>query len=432
MIEELNKNIETEISILREVSSYIKRIETVKDEYEKNMLSDAINSLTQNLKLINNSIPAILKEVSLAKPLTNIQATNLEKITYKSSISSMEVTMVPRDREKFLQELSISEALIKKLRKKVTIEKEKNEEFKASRGYLRLSNKFFLETSSSFVKKGYFRPLAIDLKKANIDILFEAYVAMMFLTSFLSIFAGIIIASILLFFNVGITAPFLIPYSGNLLIRALQVVWIPFVTPVLVFVSLYWYPSTEKASLEKRIDQEIPFAVIHMSAISGSGIEPTQIFRIIGLSKEYPFLRKEIRKVLNQINIYGYDLVTALNNTSKSTPSNKLAELFAGLSTVISSGGSLKEFFEKRSETLLVAYRLEREKYTKLAETFMDMYISIVIAAPMILMLLLIMITVSGFSTGLSPQLVTILIVLAIALINVVFITFIHIKQPSY
>jgi len=105
-----------------------------------------------------------------------------------------------------------------------------------------------------------------------------------------------------------------------------RVIWIPFVFPVVVYLLLYYYPSTERNSLAKKIEQELPFAVIHMSAISGSGIAPAEIFKIIGLSKEYPYLRKEVRKVLNQINIYGYDLVTSLNNVSKTTPSSRLTE----------------------------------------------------------------------------------------------------------
>ena len=102
------------------------------------------------------------------------------------------------------------------------------------------------------------------------------------------------------------------------------------------------------------------------------------------------------------------------------------------LSSTISSGGSLNEFFEKRAETLLTEYRLEREKFTRVAETFMDIYISIVIAAPMILMLLLIMISISGISIGFTTQQMTLLIILIISAVNVLFIGFLQIKQPSY
>ena len=171
-----------------------------------------------------------------------------------------------------------------------------------------------------------------------------------------------------------------------------------------------------------------------MSAISGSGIQPSEIFRIIGLSREYPYLRKEIRKVINQINLYGYDLVTALNNSSSVTPSEKLAELFSGLSTTITSGGDLSKFFEKRSETLLAEYRLTREKYVKTAETFMDIYISVVIAAPMILMLLFVMLSIGDFGSGLGLTIgrLTFFVIAILTLINTVFLTFLHLNQPTY
>ena len=89
-------------------------------------------------------------------------------------------------------------------------------------------------------------------------------------------------------------------------------------------------------------------------------------------------------------------------------------------------------FFDKRAETLLNDYRLEREKYSKTAETFMDIYISIVIAAPMILMLFLIILTVGSFDVGLSTGQLTFLIIGVTVAINVAFLIFLHLNQPSY
>ncbi len=169
-----------------------------------------------------------------------------------------------------------------------------------------------------------------------------------------------------------------------------------------------------------------------MGSISGSGVEPTQIFRIVGLSKEYPHTKGEIRKVINQINVYGYDLITALKNIARITPSQKLSELLGGMASAITSGGNMRTFFEKRAETLLLNYRIERENFTKVAETFMDLYISIVIATPMILLLLLVMISVSGIGVGLGVNQMTLLIIFIVAIVNIVFLWILSIRQPSY
>ena len=92
----------------------------------------------------------------------------------------------------------------------------------------------------------------------------------------------------------------------------------------------------------------------------------------------------------------------------------------------------MRTFFEKRAETLLLNYRIERENFTKVAETFMDLYISIVIATPMILLLLLVMISVSGIGVGLGVNQMTLLIIFIVAIVNIIFLWILSIRQPSY
>jgi flagellar protein FlaJ len=168
-----------------------------------------------------------------------------------------------------------------------------------------------------------------------------------------------------------------------------------------------------------------------MSAISGSMIEPSKIFQILISTREYPHLQKELVKLMNEMNLFGYDLVTALKIMASRSPSKKLSELFNGLATTLTSGGNLRAFFDKRAESLLFDYRILREKYTKSAETFMDIYISVVIAAPMVMMLLLMMMKISGLGISLSTSMITLIIISAVSIINLGFIVFLHLRQPE-
>ena len=61
----------------------------------------------------------------------------------------------------------------------------------------------------------------------------------------------------------------------------------------------------------------------------------------------------------------------------------------------------------------------------------MDIYISAVIAAPMILMLLLMMMRISGLGISLSTGMISLIMILAVSLINILFLAFLHIKQPE-
>ena len=257
-----------------------------------------------------------------------------------------------------------------------------------------------------------------------------SYISIILFSTFLSIIASVFIIIFFLFFNIGANLPIISLTSKGIGERLIKTFWILFIIPLGTFVFVYFYPSLEKKSLGSKINKELPFATIHMSAISGSLVEPSNIFKIIITTRDYPHLQREFTKLINQINVYGYDLATALRNVAFNSPSTKLAELFNGLATTINSGGDLPTFFEKRAETLLFEHRIEKEKETKSAETFMDIYISVVIAAPMILMLLLMMMSISGLS-WLSPSMITVIMILGVSITNIVFITFLHLKGSS-
>ena len=214
-------------------------------------------------------------------------------------------------------------------------------------------------------------------------------------------------------------------------LRALKLIWILIAFPIAGFFISYVYPSLDRRAYESQIDAELPFATINMAAISNSLINPVKIFEIIISSGEFPNVKKEFTKLMNHINVHGYSVVNALTITAYSSPSKKMSELLSGLATTINSGGDLTRFFETRAETLLFDYKLKREKETKTAETFMDLYISIVIAAPMIFMLLLMIMKISGLGISLPTSTITLMMVGGVAMINIFFLIFLHFKKTD-
>lgn len=297
--------------------------------------------------------------------------------------------------------------------------------------YVKMSSRLFYNFSTSLLKKGMFVDLKRDMIKGNVDFVPAAYISMIFFSTLLSVVFSIFIVIFLLFFNIAATPPFISAVEESVSERLLKTFWIIFALPVGTFLFTYFYPSMERKSLERKIDYELPFATIHMSAISNSMIEPSKIFGILVSTGEYPTLSKELIKLQNEINVYGYDLVTALRHRSYNSPSKKLAELFNGLATTITSGGNLPVFFDKRSQSLLFEHRIDMEKQGKAAETFMDIYISVVIAAPMVLMLLLMMMSISGLGITLSPSMISLMMILVVSLINILFLALLHLRQPD-
>ncbi|OIO81751.1 hypothetical protein AUJ84_00495 [Candidatus Pacearchaeota archaeon CG1_02_32_132] len=427
MLDELRANIETEEKLAVELVNFLNKAEYANSN-ERELILGMVNSLKNRLKLVNGAVSNLVLHVSLAKKFNDVKRANFKEIEEENK----RVSINKKDSVRYEHELRISKDLIRRLNKKRAHETVARDNYRGAGLYSRFANGFFLNTSQKWLKRGDFKSLISDLKKSNLNILSSTYISLMIMSTVIGFLFGIVLTTVLVFVGVSSSFPFIGLYDGGYLFRLLKLSWLVLVIPLGTWFSLYLYPGAEKRSVGSRIDQELPFVVIQMGSISGSGIEPVEIFKIIGTSEDYKCAGKEIIKLLNQINIYGYDLVTALNNVSRTTPSIKLSELLGGLSTTISSGGDLGTFFEKRADTLLNEYALEREKFTKVAETFMDIYISVVIATPMILLLLLVMISVSGISLGVDINVMSFLIIFVVAIVNVLFLIFLHLKQPNY
>jgi flagellar protein FlaJ len=398
---------------------------------EKVFVENEINSLKKSILNLNNSFFEKVKRVNLLKipSLEKIPNTNLVPVRNLNSSLKSEVPQTFSNSFFNFESELLSIKRIKKDRKKEKIINPKVDLSKNS--YSLFSNKLFSKFSRQILEKGFFNHLNKDLSNAGFRPIATNYLSISILSTLIIFLISIFFSFIYLFVEFSLSLPFLSLYNGDLFSRALQIFWIVLVFPFMSFLLIIFYPKLEAKSRASQIDQELPFVAINLAAISGSLLEPTKIFEILILNKEYPNVEKEFVKLINEVNIFGHDLVTALYHASRRSPSKKLSDLFNGVAVTLTSGGDLSNFFSKRAETLLFDYRLEREKNTKLSETFMDIYISVVIAAPLIFMLLLMMMKISGFGVSFSSSAISLITVSVVSAINLGFLLFLHLKQPS-
>lgn len=422
--------------IVEEIKNLNKEMEKNSDRQEKELIITQIDSLKESLKKFNSNLKKDLSVLALVAPMRGERVKQpMFKPIKPIEKKAMEFIKEGKQTKKDKAELEEFEKETIKRIKEVSEKEKKEKKTKAKRtqasSYVRTSNQFFSGFSEKLLRKGFFKNLKRDLVRGNMYFITKSYVSVILFTTFLSLIASFFIFGFFLFFNFGVMYPFITFANQSIMSRLMNTFWIIFVIPIATFFIVYIYPKLERKSIETKISQELPFATIHMASISESMIEPTNIFRIMITTEDYPNLKKEFIKLINQVNVFGKDLVSALRESAFNSPSRKLAELYDGLATTITSGGDLSDFFEKRSQTLLFDYRLEKEKKTKSAETFMDIYISVVIAAPMILMLLLIMMRVSGLGISLSTGMISLVMVLGVSFVNVLFLVFLQMKSQT-
>lgn len=426
-ITDLKKNITSEIKVLREIRIAQMSLKNAKGT-DKVELESHIKTLKLFLGKTREDVITALEGTKSIPPLIHVTE---EEIESGPGVSLREIKRENKEEEEYIKRefSTIEKQTIKRLKKKEEIQLTKKE--KKPSGYVKSASKTFAKTARRLIARGYFKSLERDLIRANMEFVLTSYVSMMFYSIMWSIFIGAAITLFFLFFSISPQLPIIMRAGEDIMSRLPKVIWIFLVVPIGTYAAMYFYPALERKSEEVKINHELPFATIHMAAISGSMIDPTKIFKIIVETHEYPSITKEFTKLLNQINVYGYDLVGGLRNSAFNSPSRKLADLYNSLAIAITSGGNLPDFFDKRANSMLFEHRLEKEKEAKAAETFMDIYISVVIAAPMVLMLLLMMLKIGGLGLSLSTNTITISMILGVVVINIFFLAFLHLKHSG-
>lgn len=411
LIKDLKDNLGQQKNILAEVKSFF----GIKYLGNEKVVSIRIKELINSIHKLNKRIPNVLDEIIVPKAM------------HRQVLGAPEIS-IKKDRH--FGELE--KETLKRLKKEAEIIKKEKEYKKIIKedSYAKLANKFFSKYSKKLAEKDSFKTLQVDLEKSNLMYLFPTYISIILFTTILAAIIGVIFFIFFMFFSLQPTLPIIKPVE-DIGLRALKLIWILIAFPIAGFLISYLYPSLDRKSYETQIDSELPFAVINMAAISNSLLNPVKIFEIIISSGEFPNVKKEFTKLLNHVNVHGYSIVNALRITAHSSPSKKMSELLGGLATTINFGGDLTQFFETRAETLLFDYKLKREKETKTAETFMNLYISIVIAAPMIFMLLLMVMKISGLGISIPTSTITLMMVGGVAMINVFFLIFLHLKKTD-
>jgi pilus assembly protein TadC len=390
MIDEIKGNIQKEKELIQQLKTLID--EKKKSPGQAEFYNKSILSIIELLDSSNRSIPDLLEE--------------------KRSASLSGASVNKKEKERIMGELNIEEDLLKSIKKKEKIEGKK-EAMKIG-GFSKTASRIFSNIAFSLKDREFFAKLKNNLKKSNMPYLLANYVSMVLLMTLISLIVSLLIAGFLIINGqIGFGLAFL-------------------ALPIIVFFFAFFYPSSQSSSIEGKIEDELPFAIIHMAAISGSGVTPLHIFQIIAQSGEYPAISIEMRKIINQINLYGYNLVNALRNTAKSTASQRLADLLNGIATTISSGGNLRDYLDKNASDTLTDYKLRRRRYTTISETYADIYTGLLIAAPMIFMIILVLVNVLGGGiSGMSPEVLSYIGIGAIVVLNIAFIVFLEISQPK-
>jgi flagellar protein FlaJ len=290
----------------------------------------------------------------------------------------------------------------------------------AVEGYKRLSMRLFGRLAEGS-EKG-FESLGPHLRGAGMYMLLKAYVAMVYMSTavaYLSALAITLLVSMLL--------------VEDFVMLVYYVMFIPVLAASIVFMVMYIYPSHRSRNVAKSIDNNLPFALIHMDSIASSGIPTEHMFELLGSLREYGEISRQAGLVVRNIKTLGMSSVSAINDVAGRTPSPAFKQVLTGISSTVTKGGNLTGFLREMSEKNLFEYRLRREKYVKTLSTFADIYTAVMIAAPLMMLSVLVMMNIIGGDImGMTiPGMISLMTYVIVPLMNVAFLAFIHMSYPG-
>ncbi|MBI2667450.1 type II secretion system F family protein [Candidatus Woesearchaeota archaeon] len=337
-----------------------------------------------------------------------------EEIKERASIYEEAKISIPKANAQYIK------GLAKKRSKKKEIQIPDYTLYRTTR-YGKISN-LFMENLSIYLSDkypGFFISMYKSLKSSGIPILSKTFVSMILFSSAIAF-----ILSFLAFFLI---------FNSLSVISVINSLLLAVFFSCFIFIALFYYPNVLSNNRRRKIKNDLPFVIVHMAAVAGSGAQPIAMFNLILTSGEFKGVEGEIKKIVNYVNLFGYNLSTSLKLVALTTPSKEFREFLNGLVTTIETGGDLKEYLNAKANEAITTYRLDRKKYVASLSTYSDIYVGVLIAAPLLFFATLAIIQVLGGSIfGLTVNAISIVgTFVVIPLLNIFYLLFVNIMQPE-
>ncbi|OLS25433.1 MAG: hypothetical protein HeimC2_18890 [Candidatus Heimdallarchaeota archaeon LC_2] len=255
---------------------------------------------------------------------------------------------------------------------------------------------------------GFFEPrldrfdqLRKNLRKAGMDISLRMYLSMAVFYSIITAVLVTLLVGILKFFIDVIPIPF-IPISGIL-------------TGVIIYIIILIIPGTKIGERKRKFDASLPTAASYMAAMSSAGVNPDEIFYSLSRDEIGLFISQDAKKISRDIKIFGLDIIRALENAARRSPSPKYATFLEGINATNTSGGDLQSYFENSSKTLMRDKVQTEKAFIEILGLFAELFLVACIVTPTFGVVLIAMVALQGTMT--HTALFTIILAVSLVII---------------
>ena len=188
-------------------------------------------------------------------------------------------------------------------------------------------------------------------------------------------------------------------------------------------------PKSKAKARKKKIDSNLSYAVNFISAMASAGVTPTEIFKSLSKQEIYSEIMEEAAWIYRDVDLLGYDILTAIKLNIERTPSERFKEFLQGMVVTVTSGGSLKTYFMHKADQYMWENRQAQKQMMETLGIMAESYVTAAVAGVLLLLIVIpLMMIISG---GWNPIFLFVLILLVVPLIHFGFAVVIRILSEA-
>jgi flagellar protein FlaJ len=250
-----------------------------------------------------------------------------------------------------------------------------------------------------------------NLKRAGMKIYPETYVTMMFLSAVLTI-PVTVVALILLYLFKFVFLVFLVP------------------VPIFIMIVFMITPSMKAGERASSLEREIPFAAAYITVMATGGISPYMSVKRLCNVQLMPAMRREAREIMRDVEIFGVDPLSALEDSAKHHPLDTYRDFMAGYASTVITGGDISHFLESKTHDIFKQRSLRIKAAAERLGTLLESFVIVMVLMSLCFYILFSVDAI--YSTGVGMYSTMILYTYVFApMLSLVFIYLAHDMQPK-
>ena len=181
-------------------------------------------------------------------------------------------------------------------------------------------------------------------------------------------------------------------------------------------------PSIRADGRARRIDAGLPRTVAFTYALTRGGMSFPDVLRTLSENERvFGEGAAEVGVAVQNIDLFNVDLVTAVQDLSENTPSERFGTFTENLSSVLQSGGDVSEFLREQYERYRDEAEEQQAEILNLLATTAEVYVTVIVAGMLFLITILLII---GLTAGDTLLLMRVLTYVIIPAANVLFLAY--------